>query len=105
MSLPETEKKPLSRSVTSRYLASVAIQVGCLTFVIVFIALLAGLWLDRFFTTNGMFVILLILASIPLTWIFIFWLVNRAKKQIKNSIPGIPRHIKTQVEENGRGNS
>jgi F0F1-type ATP synthase assembly protein I len=105
MNQPETEKKTLSRSVATRYLANVAIQVGCFTFVIVFGALLAGLWLDRFFASNGMFVILLILASIPLTWIFIFWLINRAKNQIKNSIPGVPQHLKTHVEEDGRGNS
>jgi len=105
MSQPETEKKSLSRSVATRYLANVAIQVGCFTFVIVFVALLAGLWLDRFFATNGMFVILLILASIPMTWIFIFWLVNRAKKQIKDAVPGSPQDIKTQVEEDARGNS
>jgi ABC-type uncharacterized transport system permease subunit len=105
MSQPETEKKSLSRSVATRYLANVAIQVGVFTFVIVFIALLAGLWLDRFFATNGMFVIFLILASIPLTWIFIIWLVNRAKKQIKDSIPGTPQHINTRAEEDARGNS
>lgn len=105
MSQPETEKRSVSRSVATRYLASLAIQVGCFTFVIVFVALLAGLWLDRFFATNGMFVILLILASIPLTWIFIFWLVNRAKKTIKDSASGEPQHIKTRVEEDTRDNS
>ncbi|PIZ26320.1 MAG: hypothetical protein COY47_01150, partial [Chloroflexi bacterium CG_4_10_14_0_8_um_filter_57_5] len=95
MSQSETEKKSLSHSVMvarratimTRYLANVAIQVGCFTFVIVFVALLAGLWLDRFFATNGMFVILLILASVPLTWVFIFWLVSRAKRQIKDAVP------------------
>jgi len=95
MNQPEKNKKPLSRSVMTRYLVNVAIQIGCFTFVIVFVALLAGLWLDRVFTTNGVFVILLILASVPLTWVFIFWLVNRAKKQIKDAVPGSPQDIKT----------
>jgi len=105
MSQSETEKKSLSRSVATRYLANVAIQVGCFTFVIVFVALLAGLWLDRFFATNGMFVILLILASVPLTWVFIFWLVSRAKRQIKDAVPGSLQDIRTQVEEDARDNS
>lgn len=105
MSQPETEKKSLSRSVMTRYLANVAIQVGCFTFVIVFVALLAGLWLDRVFATKGMFVILLILASVPLTWVFIFWLVKRAKKHIKDAVAGSPQDIKTQVEEDARDNS
>lgn len=95
MNQPEKDQKSLSRSVMTRYLVNVAIQVGCFTFVIVFVALLAGLWLDRVFTTNGVFVILLILASVPLTWVFIFWLVNRAKKQIKDAVPGSPQDIKT----------
>ncbi|MDI6769653.1 MAG: hypothetical protein QMD04_08260 [Anaerolineales bacterium] len=94
MNQPDKDKKALSRSVMSRYLVGVAIQVGCFTFVIVFVALLAGLWLDRAFTTNGMFVILLILASVPLTWVLIFWLVNRAKKQIRDAVPDSPQDKK-----------
>lgn len=42
-------------------------QVGCLTLVIVFAALFAGLWLDNQFQTRPLFVVILLLASVPLT--------------------------------------
>ena len=42
-------------------------QVGCLTLVVIIVALLAGLWLDNQFQTRPLFVIILLLASVPLT--------------------------------------
>ncbi len=42
-------------------------QVGCLTLVVILVALLAGLWLDNQFQTRPLFVVILLLASVPLT--------------------------------------
>jgi hypothetical protein len=105
MSQSEPEKKPLSRMDATRFLAFVALQVGCFTFLIVIVALVAGLSLDRIFQVRGLFTILLVLASVPLTWIFIFWSVNRAKKQIEASRPASPQGTITVTEEEDRDNS
>lgn len=74
---PERKPKPLSNLNA----AGIAAQMGCVMFVIVLGALLAGIWLDRVFEFRGLFTILLILLSVPLTWSFIFWQVNRLKSQ------------------------
>lgn len=42
-------------------------QVGCLTLVVILVSLIAGLWLDNQFQTRPLFVIILLLASVPLT--------------------------------------
>jgi uncharacterized membrane protein YobD (UPF0266 family) len=99
MNQPGQVKRPSSSNTNTRVLANVAIQVGCLTFVIIFAALIAGLLLDRVLHTNGLFTILLILASVPLTWVFIFWIVNRAKKQIIGSGSVSPQDSISQTEE------
>lgn len=65
---------------------SVALQVGCLTLVIIFAALLLGLFLDQTFDTRPLFTILLLVGSMPATWIAVFWSVNRAKKKLKPPI-------------------
>jgi len=48
-------------------LAGVIGQVGCLTLVIVTVALVAGLWLDNQLHTRPLFALLLVLGSVPLT--------------------------------------
>lgn len=47
--------------------AGVIGQVGCLTLVIILLALLAGLWLDSRFETRPLFVLILVLGSVPVT--------------------------------------
>jgi len=64
-------------------LAAVAGQVGCLTLVIIFGALLAGLWIDRSFETKPLFTILLMLASMPVTLYLMFRVVQGATNRIK----------------------
>jgi len=102
MNQPRVEKKSLSQSIVTRYLVFVAIQVGCFTFVIVFVALLVGLWLDRFFQSNGLLVILIILASVPLTWFIVWRLVKQAKKHIKGSSHSETCYTEAHEEEDTR---
>jgi len=64
-------------------MAAVAGQVGCLTLVIIFGALIAGLWLDRSFATKPLFTILFMLASMPVTLYLMFRVVRGATKRIK----------------------
>jgi len=58
-------------------------QVGCLTLVIVFLALFAGLWLDQMFDTKPLFTILLMVGSVPVTLFLMYWTVTWATNRIK----------------------
>ena len=49
-------------------LVSVLVQVGCVTLVLTLGAILAGLWLDRRLGTLPLFLVLLLLTSVPLNW-------------------------------------
>lgn len=64
-------------------LAAVASQVGCLTLVIIFGALIAGLWLDRSFATKPLFTILFMVGSMPVTLFVMFRVVQGATNRIK----------------------
>ena len=66
----------------------VALGVGCLTLIIIFASLFLGLWLDRTFDTLPLFTILFLIGSMPLSWVGVFKLVNRAKNQF---IPAPPQ--------------
>jgi hypothetical protein len=67
------EKRP-GQTVTM-LLAGVLGQVGCLTLLIILAALVAGLWLDNQFHTRPLFVLILVLASIPVALVLMFRLV------------------------------
>lgn len=58
--------------------AAIAGQVGCVTLVIVFAALLGGLLLDRLLDSRPIFTILLMVGSVPVTLVVTFWLVRKA---------------------------
>ncbi len=64
-------------------MAAVASQVGCLTLVIIFGALIAGLWLDRSFATKPLFTILFMVSSMPVTLFVMFRIVQGATNRIK----------------------
>jgi F0F1-type ATP synthase assembly protein I len=63
-------------------IAIVALQVGCLILFIILGALIAGLWLDRTLGTLPIFLIIFLVGSMPLSWVAIFFIVNRAKKRL-----------------------
>jgi len=58
---------------------------GVITLVIVLVAMFAGIWLDNKFDTNHNFTIGLILASVPLTLVIMFYFVKTATARIKPS--------------------
>lgn len=64
-------------------LASVAGQVGCLTVVVIFVALIGGLWLDKWLGTRPLFTILLLVGSVPVTLFLMFRIVRAATERIK----------------------
>jgi ABC-type transport system involved in cytochrome c biogenesis permease subunit len=82
MSQPEKQGKDRFQYAMNLTLASIAGQVGCLTLVIIFIALFAGLWLDRSFDTRPLFTIVLLLGSVPVTLYLMFRVVKAATSRI-----------------------
>lgn len=64
-------------------LAAVAGQVGCLTILIIMVALFGGLWLDNRLDSKPMFTIGLIIASVPVTLVAMLWVVRAATSRIK----------------------
>ncbi len=95
----DREERNRTQSAFNLTLAAVAGQVGCLTLVIVLAALFGGLWLDNYFQTRPMFTIILMVASIPVTLVLMFWVVKAATSRLQDN--------KTQVvekkEEESRG--
>lgn len=58
-------------------------QVGCLTLVIILLALFGGLWLDGLFDTKPLFTVILMVGSVPVTLFLMFWTVTWATRRIK----------------------
>ncbi len=82
MSVPR-DPKDRQQYAYNLTMAAVAGQVGCLTLVIIFGALIAGLWLDRSFATKPLFTILFMIASMPVTLYVMFRVVQGATKRIR----------------------
>ncbi len=71
-------------------LAAVTGQVGCLTVVIILAAFLGGRWLDNQFGSDAIFTVILMVASVPVTLVVMFWVVRSviarfAKPPVQNS--------------------
>jgi formate hydrogenlyase subunit 4 len=71
---PQDKQKAL-RSLNLT-LAAVTGQVGCLTLIIIFAALFFGRWLDNQFDTSPLFTIGLMIGSVPVTLVLMFWVVR-----------------------------
>lgn len=84
---PTSEKPEKNRGqyTFNMALAAVAGQVGCLTLIIVLAALFGGLWLDNYFDTRPMFTVGLMVASVPVTLVVMFWVVRAATSRMQVS--------------------
>ncbi|NIS80691.1 MAG: hypothetical protein GTO14_10890 [Anaerolineales bacterium] len=71
----QTSDKARTQQALMMALLGVIGQVGCLTLVIILVALIAGLWLDNQFQTRPLFTLILVLASIPISLFLMFRLV------------------------------
>ena len=87
-----------NRYVLNLSLASLAGQVGCITVVIVFGALFAGIWVDRLIGTRPLFTVGLLLGSVPVTIFIMFWLVKSAVAKIQ---PVVPAQTGRKEKESG----
>ncbi len=93
---PQQNRKQYWLNLT---LAGAAGQVGCVTLVIILIAVLGGLWLDGQFHTRPVFTLALLVASIPVSLLAMLYIVRLVTSKIK---AGPPAKEKT-VEEVGIG--
>jgi hypothetical protein len=87
-----------NRYVLNMSLAGVAGQVGCVTVLIVFGSLFAGIWLDRWLGTRPLLTVGLLLGSVPVTIFIMFWLVKSAVSKIQ---PAVPAQTSQKEKESG----
>jgi len=73
------------------------IGVAVITFLILFVAIFGGLWLDRLLNTRPIITIVLVIISIPVTILLMLRLVKAATSRIK------PTQIKSADKESNRG--
>ena len=98
----QPEKKTALRSFNIT-LAAVTGSVGCLTVAIILIAFVAGKWLDSQFGSDALFTVILMVASVPVTLVVMFWVVRSLtsrfaklpEKNSKEAEEGIDRGGKT----------
>lgn len=83
MSQSENKRNNKKQYSFNLVLAAVSGQVGCLTLVIILIALFGGLLLDRQFDTKPLFTVILMVGSVPVTLVMMFFIVRKATSRIK----------------------
>ena len=98
-STPPSNKPNAAQYVQSMAFVSVGGQVGCLTLVIVLVALFGGLALDRIFGTKPVFTIILLLGSAPLALYLTFWVAMRSIKNLTPPAPPAAGQDRPQNEE------
>jgi len=74
-------------------------QVGCLTLVIIAMALFAGLWLDNQFHTKPILTLILVLASVPVTLYLMFRIVLSIAPKIQVNMNQSLRSSNLEEEE------
>lgn len=96
MEQPDDQGKDRLQRAYNLTLASVAGQVGCLSLIVIFIALFGGLWLDKYLGTKPLFTLVLLIGSVPVTLVMMFRVVKAATDRIK------PVEKKESPEEESR---
>ncbi len=96
---PEQPDKNRAQYIFNLTLAAVAGQVGFITLCIVLASLFGGLWLDKRIDTRPLFTVVLMLTSVPVTIVMMFWIVRNATARIRP----MPPKKKSPAEEANRG--
>jgi len=100
---PSPNEKPRSPAYSIGYQSlAVGAKVGCLTILIVGIALMAGLWLDRTFSTKPVFTLILLLGSAPVSLFLTFRVATSSIKQMIAFQPAPGKPAKSDQEEDDR---
>jgi F0F1-type ATP synthase assembly protein I len=76
-------KKGSTRYAFNLVLVGAAGGAGCLTVLIILIALFSGLWLDNTFDTRPLFTIILMVGSVPITLVAMLLVVRFSTSRIK----------------------
>ena len=97
---PGRAKRDPRQAISNLTLAVIAGQVGCVTLVIVLVAVLGGMWLDNRFQTSPLLTIALVVISVPISLYVMFAIVRAAVARIKTGTSG---SIDKQKEENNIG--
>jgi len=75
-------KQDPTRYAFNLVLVGVAGGAGCLTVLIILIALFSGLWLDNTFDSRPLFTVILMVGSVPITLIAMLLLVRFSTSRI-----------------------
>ena len=94
-SQPDKDRTQYAFNLT---LAAVAGQVGCLTLFIVLAALFGGLWLDSQFDTRPMFTVGLMILSVPVTLVAMFWVVRKATSRLQMNTEQKTEEIREEAQ-------
>ena len=95
-----TPDKALALRALQMALLGVIGQVGCLTLVIILVAMVAGLWLDNQFQTRPLFTIILVIVSMPITIFLMFRVVLTFAPRIQNLTS---KTLRSSEEEEAQG--
>lgn len=93
------QKQAQALATANLKLTTVAGQVGCLTLLIVFIALFLGIYLDRLLGTKPVFLIILVLGSAPISLFLTYKIAINAVR--KANAPIMKKDINDQQKERG----
>ncbi|WP_299027220.1 AtpZ/AtpI family protein [uncultured Thermanaerothrix sp.] len=94
---PEKDRK---QQIINLTIAGIAGQVGCLTLIIVLVAVIGGIWLDARLETRPWFTLGLLVLSVPISLAVMFYVVRAATAKIK---PVPPKAKKPALEEASLG--
>ncbi|KPL84264.1 hypothetical protein SE15_03730 [Thermanaerothrix daxensis] len=97
---PPDPEKDRKQQIINLTIAGIAGQVGCLTLIIVLVAVLGGIWLDARLGTRPWFTLGLLVLSIPISLAVMFYVVRAATAKIK---PVPPKTTKPTLEEANLG--
>jgi len=76
-------------------------QVGCLTILVIGVALAAGLWLDQQFGTKPLFTLALVLGSIPVTLILMVRVLTAGMARFRTQAGGSTPAAADEEEDGG----
>lgn len=99
MTPPQPEKDRRQQFINLT-IAGITGQVGCLTLIIVLLAVFGGIWLDTRLGTRPWFTLGLLVLSIPVSLAAMFFVVKKAVSKIK---PIPPKATKPTLKEANLG--
>jgi F0F1-type ATP synthase assembly protein I len=65
--------------------STIGMQAGCVSVVLVILALVAGMWLDQTFNTQHLFVLGLLLLSVPVSLAAMVYTVLRSTRSMRST--------------------